>query len=90
MLNDQDSHAAMRAINHAADMTKVIIEQAVSCYEHPSAIYRPKLFPDGNKWCALYGDNIQDGVCGFGDTPADAIHDFNNNWHNQKLQGEKV
>lgn len=74
-MNEHDSH-----------MAKVSIQQAVSCYEQPSAIYRPKIYPDGNKWCALYGDNIQEGVCGFGDTPSDAIHDFNNNWLTQTLQ----
>lgn len=46
-----------------------------------SAIYRPKVFPDGNAWCALYGENVQEGVCGFGDTPADAVHDFNLRWN---------
>ncbi len=32
----------------------------------PSFMYRPKIFIDGNQWCALYGDNLQDGVFGFG------------------------
>ena len=31
---------------------------------------------DGNKWCVLWGDNIQDGVAGFGDTSERAIWDF--------------
>lgn len=33
------------------------------------AIYKPKIFPDGNQWCALYGSSVKNGVCGFGDTP---------------------
>lgn len=37
---------------------------------------RPRLFIDGDQWCALYGENIQDGVAGFGDTPAKALSDF--------------
>lgn len=32
-----------------------------------------KITKDGNEWCCLYGDNIQDGICGFGKTPLDAI-----------------
>jgi hypothetical protein len=32
----------------------------------------------------LYGDNITDGVAGFGDSPFDAVIDFNNAW-NKKL-----
>lgn len=39
---------------------------------------KPRLSIDGDKWCCLYGDNLQDGVAGFGDTPQDAIADFNN------------
>ena len=46
---------------------------------------RPRIFPDGNKWCCLYGENIQNGVAGFGDTPVAAVGDFENNFWNQKL-----
>ena len=27
-----------------------------------------KPFKDGNQWCFLYGKNIQEGICGFGET----------------------
>jgi hypothetical protein len=47
----------------------------------PSTIYKPRLFIDGNQWCALYGDNLQDGVAGFGDSPAEAYSDFDTNWY---------
>lgn len=47
---------------------------------------QPKIFPDGDKWCALYGKNIQEGVAGFGDTPAKALSDWDNNFWNQKLK----
>ena len=43
----------------------------------PSVLYRPQLYVDGNQWCALYGKNIQDGVAGFGDSPQEAMVDFN-------------
>ncbi len=56
------------------------VSRAVDLYALPSAIYKPSLSIDGNKWCALYGDNLQDGVAGFGDSPADAMTDFNKNW----------
>lgn len=35
---------------------------------------------DGNKWCVLYGDNLQDGVAGFGDSPELASWDFDRAW----------
>lgn len=46
----------------------------------PSYMYRPKLSIDGNQWCALYGENLQDGVAGFGDSPEDAYLDFDRAW----------
>lgn len=53
---------------------------AFSGYSQPSAIYRPKLFIDQNLWCALYGDNLQEGVSGFGDSPKNAMDAFNEAW----------
>lgn len=59
---------------------------AVGMYEYagkvnePFTLYRPRLFVDGNQWCALYGENIQDGVAGFGDTPEKAVKAFNEAW----------
>lgn len=35
-----------------------------------------KPYKDGNQWCILAGDNIQDGICGFGDTIDDALYEF--------------
>lgn len=52
--------------------------------QRPSVLYRPALYPDGNKWCALYGANLQEGVAGFGDTPADAMRAFDAAWSNEK------
>ena len=54
--------------------------KAAEAYAVPSAVYRPALTIDGNQWCALYGANLQDGVAGFGDSPASAMRDFDNNW----------
>jgi hypothetical protein len=38
-----------------------------------------RLFPDGDKWCALIGENIQDGIAGFGDTKVEAIAELSGN-----------
>lgn len=39
----------------------------------------PRLFIDGDSWCALYGENLQEGIAGFGDSPNEALKDFENN-----------
>lgn len=46
----------------------------------PSVLFRPTLSQDGNKWRALYGDNITTGVTGVGDTPDDAMRNFDERW----------
>ncbi len=46
----------------------------------PHVLYKPALAPDGDQWCALYGDNLQEGVAGFGDTPAAAMAAFDKAW----------
>lgn len=50
----------------------------------PFMLLRPRIFPDENQWCALLGENLQMGVCGFGDTPAKASFDFDLQWLNGK------
>ena len=53
---------------------------AAAEHERPCVLFRPKLSLDGNQWCALYGENIQDGVAGFGDSPAHAMREFDKAW----------
>lgn len=49
----------------------------------PSYYFKPRLSIDGNKWCALYGENLQDGVAGFGASPQEAYEDFDRNWYSK-------
>lgn len=65
---------------NAADALREDLRFTVGQYALPGAIFKPRLSIDGNQWCALYGENLQDGVCGFGDSPALAIADFNKQW----------
>ena len=44
------------------------------------AMLKPKIFMDGNQWCVLYGEDIQSGIAGFGDTPRLAVYAFNKQW----------
>lgn len=74
-------------ISFAVDMVKTVIceEAAIvrGALTAPHVLYKPSLFPDGDKWCALFGDNLQVGVSGFGDTPAAAMAAFDHAWNNQ-------
>ena len=72
-----DAYYARVAIAEAA----AIISAAIAS---PSVLYRPALFPDGDKWCALLGENLAEGVAGFGNTPAEAMAAFDKAWLSEK------
>ena len=42
----------------------------------PHMKFKPKLFKKENIWCALYGNNMEDGIIGFGETPNKALKAF--------------
>lgn len=63
-----ENQSKMNALVEAEELNKV-------------AILKSRIFIDGKQWCVLYGDNLQDGICGFGDTPMLAIYDFNKAFH---------
>lgn len=71
------------AICHAADMAKASWQEAAWEYQRPSVVFKPVLSKDGDMWCALFGDNLQIGVAGFGPRPCDAMWAFDNAWLNE-------
>jgi|GEM_PF-4509035 len=48
------------------------------------SMLKPKIKREGKQWCVLYGDNLQEGIYGLGDTPYDAVIQFNAAWESQK------
>jgi len=49
----------------------------------PTVLYKPRLYPDGDKWCALLGENIQEGIAGFGKSPDLATREFDKAWYEE-------
>lgn len=39
-------------------------------------LYQISIAKDGNSWCALMGQNLQDGISGFGETVQEALRDL--------------
>lgn len=87
----KDSREAMKVAmeqNKAAISAQVVREShlqqeiySVSAeMKRPSVLFRPRLFIDGGKWCALYGENLQDGVAAFADSPEEAMRHFDTAW----------
>lgn len=46
----------------------------------PCRRFKPRLFIEGDQWCALLGENVQDGVAGFGTSPDEAMAAFDTEW----------
>lgn len=78
----------MNEVEYNAIMAKMqaayMEEDAAKERLRPSVLFMPKLYRDGTQWCALYGENIQEGVCGFGDTADAAMRQFDFEWLNRK------
>ena len=77
---DRIVQTATDAASYAFDRIATRGIEAMAEHDRPSVLLRPSIQIDGNQWCALYGENLQDGVAGFGDSPAVAFLDFDTNW----------
>lgn len=88
MLNNTNSGELASRLHHDADIQHQSIMGVLIENEEYNLfrILKPKLYPDGNQWCVLYGENITIGVAGFGDTPYLAILDFNKSWGKTHLK----
>jgi len=71
LLPDNNGHISSAEVN---------IYQYSCELNRPSYLYKPTLSIDGDQWCALFGNNIQDGVCGFGKSPELAYLNFDKEW----------
>lgn len=83
--NGDIGHAIQQAIHldGSFQIEQVKQEFLNSAYEmqRPSVLYRPSISKDGDQWCALYGKDLQNGVNGFGNTPSEAMTEFDKNWN---------
>ena len=90
--NAVESAIRFANISHYADRAASTIESAAYEYMRPCVLFRPALSIDGNAWCALFGEKLQDGGAGVGETPAKAMGAFDLAWLNTKAPsaaGEK-
>lgn len=67
-------------LSWAIDLVKNEALYVAATARAPHVLMRPRVYQDGDQWCALYGENIMEGVCGFGDSPALACAEFDKAW----------
>ena len=86
-----DSHIQAILMQNAGIETYAANCEAEAAEEkrRPFMLLRPRIMIDEGQWLCLYGDNLQDGVCGFGDTPDLASRDFDKNWKSQRPLAKK-
>jgi hypothetical protein len=79
-MTDATQQSVLNAQWNAATLAAQAEEQRM----RPSVLFRPSLSIDGDQYCALYGDNLTEGVAGFGDTAELAMADFDRAWREMK------
>ncbi len=79
-MDEEYQRMVANSIAHEAFCAGQAWQQAAAAQERPCVVWKPKLFIDGDQWCALLGENIQEGVVGFGDSPDAAMWSFDNAW----------
>ena len=84
MLSDEYQHMAANSVSHAAFMCQEMFREMISEHSRPCVLFKPKLSLDGNSWIACFGENLQEGVVGTGDSPALAMSDFDRAWYAKK------
>lgn len=52
------------------------ISEYVEFQKRPSTFLKPQLVIHDHKWCAWFGESIDNGIAGYGKTPTEAYHDF--------------
>jgi hypothetical protein len=70
----------MMIVSDACHNLRMQTENLRATYPPIAVSFGAKLTKDGDQWCFLYGDNLQDGVAGFGETPAIAAENFERIW----------
>ena len=91
MLNDNDSYLLREQylnserLEHEAKMAR---EYEGIIWETISAL-KPVFSRDGNQFCFLFGENLQEGIAGFGDTTWLAAENFYNNLHSEEIKNGK-
>lgn len=70
----------MSDYSHDAYIARMAVVEAMGFIAAAHVRMQPRIFPDGTAWCCLYGENLQEGVAGFGDTPAQACAAFDLAW----------
>jgi hypothetical protein len=83
-ISDAVESACRSAFDSAGRLMSCVAQDfsfAAQEQQRPCVLFRPSISIDGNQYCALYGEDLQNGVAGFGDSPEKAMADFDKQWY---------
>lgn len=78
-------HECFQRPIYEAELERVNTEKTYACI----AILKPTLSVDGDQYCYLLGDNLQEGIAGYGDTVFHAMQAFEIDLHIRKVKMPK-
>jgi len=81
MTETLSEYQQMNAVSEISRWAQIAFDNITWELTKPHVVHRVIPVPDGNKWCCLLGDDLQVGIAGFGDTPAEAAKAFDKAWH---------
>lgn len=90
MLTEEHSLMLKESLFHQAfsehnERMQILYENRDAQVAELAAMLKLTPYKDGNQWCVLWGENLQEGIAGFGDTPFKALLDFNNNYMSETI-----
>jgi hypothetical protein len=71
-------------VSNDAYLARMAVVEAMAFIAAAHVRMRPSIFPDGDQWCCLYGEDLQVGVAGFGNTPEQACAAFDLAWSTER------
>lgn len=74
------SYASEQGVLNCQWNAAMLAEMAEQQRNRPFMLLRPPIYPDGDQWCVLLGENLMEGVAGFGPTPDEAAAAFDKAW----------
>jgi hypothetical protein len=77
MVDYQQIESSQRQYHEEVEHQQRMEAAVISAEMALVATLKPSIYIDGDEWCVLLGENIQNGISGFGDTSYKAILNFN-------------
>lgn len=87
MDNYQAVYDAVRSAFDMGNLRQVLFDECIAAAREPGrpvVVFKPALSKDGDKWCYLLGENLMEGIAGFGSTVSEAATAFDQAFYSER------